>query len=78
MASEKHTAKSPNLMPATIKGWKPREHRYDMHDTADPALRIRVFPSGVKTFRWLVHDKATGEQRAITLGRFTFLQAAGC
>lgn len=77
MASEKHTAKSPNLMPATINAWKPRAHRYDEHDTADPALRIRVFPSGVKTFRWSVLDPATGKQRTITLGRFTFLQADG-
>ncbi len=74
MASERST---PKLTAAAINGARPRPERYDLKDDLERGLLVRVAPTGVKSFRWYVHDKATGEHRAITVGRFTYRPADG-
>lgn len=55
------------LTASKIATLKPRADRYEIADAAAPGLRLRVYPSGARVFRWHVRD-AAGRQEVITLG----------
>ena len=67
MAGSKATA-SPRrgLTVPFIEALQPRADRYEVADRRAPGLRLRVHPSGVKSFRWSV----TALGRVITIGPF--------
>ena len=48
---------------------KARTESYEVGDTGAPGLRLRVYPSGAKVFRWYFCD-ATRKHRVRTLGAF--------
>lgn len=50
----------------TIEGLCPGPGHYEVREIGRTGLRVRVAPSGLKTFRWV----CTGRGRVYTLGRF--------
>lgn len=72
MATENVTS-TPPLTPARIEALKPRADRYEVADSAAPGLRLRVMPTGTKTFRWY----ATSLGRVITIGPWAQKPAPG-
>ena len=62
------------LTERTVAALKPRETRYHVADGGCPGLQIRVFPSGLKSWRWGYH--AGGAKRWLTLGNFPALTLA--
>jgi integrase len=62
----------PKLLRSAIEKLAPGEKRYDVHDTLQPGLTLRVYPSGAKTFLIRYRPKGGGRAvnpRTITLGR---------
>ena len=53
-----------------LRALKPGDKRYDVVDRDNPGLRLRVSPSGVKTFALVMRDSG-GRLRTVTLGRYT-------
>ncbi len=54
---------------AALHGLKPRKIRYDVHDSEDTGLLLRVSPQGRKT--WMVNYRSTtGVQQQRALGKF--------
>jgi len=47
---------------------KPRDKRYEVRDTEQPKLLLRVSPSGVKSF--VMYAKLDGRAERVTIGRF--------
>ena len=70
--------------PVALRNLPARADRYDVREVGGTGLRLRVNPSGLKTFRWVYHSKiGAGGTCTLTLGRFgdgqngtiTYLQA---
>ena len=54
---------------AVLLGLKPRKVRYDVHDSEDTGLMLRISPQGRKT--WMVNYRSnTGVQQQRALGKF--------
>lgn len=54
---------------AVLHGLKPRKIRYDVHDSQDTGLLLRISPQGRKT--WMVNYRSrTGVQQQRALGKF--------
>ncbi len=54
---------------AVLHGLQPRKIRYDVHDSEDSGLILRVSPQGRKT--WMVNYRSeTGVQQQRALGKF--------
>ncbi|MDX1424383.1 MAG: Arm DNA-binding domain-containing protein [Kiloniellales bacterium] len=54
---------------AVLHGLKPRKVRYDVHDSEDTGLLLRVSPQGRKT--WMVNYRShTGVKQQRPLGKF--------
>ena len=54
---------------AVIHGLKPRKIRYDVHDSQDTGLLLRISPQGRKT--WMVSYRSnTGVKQQKALGKF--------
>ncbi len=52
-----------------IKKLEPRATRYEVTDTETTALRLRITPSGIKTFV-LVYRNAEHQQKRFTIGKY--------
>jgi integrase len=60
------TKDSPPLSASAIKALEPRPTAYELADPGCPGLRLRVEPSGRRTFRWYTRN---GDERAVvTIG----------
>ncbi len=60
---------------AAIFGLKPRKIRYDVHDSEDTGLLLRVSPQGRKT--WMVNYRSnTGIRQQRALGKFPKMRVA--
>ena len=60
---------------AVIHGLKPRKVRYDVHDSQDTGLLLRVSPQGRKT--WMVSYRSnTGVKQHRALGKFPAMSIA--
>ena len=60
---------------AVIHGLKPRKVRYDVHDSQDTGLLLRVSPQGRKT--WMVSYRSnTGVKQQRALGKFPAMSIA--
>ena len=58
-----------NLNKTTIRNLVPRAERYEVSDAEIPSLRLRVAPSGIKTFI-LLYRNAQHRRCRYTIGRF--------
>jgi hypothetical protein len=59
----------PPLTPSSIKALEPREGAYEISDTGCAGLRLRIEPTGKRTFRWYTRD---GDKRVVvTIGAFS-------
>ena len=47
---------------------KPKAARYEIADAGCPGLRVRVQPTGTKSFIWYFKNPQTGKQAAKNLG----------
>jgi integrase len=54
--------------PAFLDHLKPKDKRIELADKACPGLRLRLEPSGRKSFVWYYND--AGKNRVLTLGRY--------
>lgn len=60
---------------AVLHGLKPRKIRYDVHDSQDTGLLLRISPQGRKT--WMVNYRSrTGVQQQRALGKFPAMGVA--
>jgi len=60
---------------AVLHGLKPRKIRYDVHDSEETGLLLRVSPQGRKT--WMVNYRSeTGVQQQRALGKFPAMDIA--
>lgn len=60
---------------AVLHGLKPRKIRYDVHDSEDTGLLLRVSPQGRKT--WMVNYRSeTGVKQQRALGKFPAMSVA--
>jgi hypothetical protein len=60
---------------AVLHGLKPRKVRYDVHDSEDTGLLLRVSPQGRKT--WMVNYRSnTGVKQQRALGKFPAMGVA--
>lgn len=54
---------------AVLRGLKPRKVRYDVQDSEDTGLLLRISPQGRKT--WMINYRSeTGVQQQRALGKF--------
>lgn len=58
------------LTDRSVAALQPKEKRYDVSDSKRVGLRVRVAPTGIKT--WVFEKRIRGESnlRSHTLGRF--------
>lgn len=75
MNANPRLTQAPPLTPKRIAALKPRAQRYEIGDSAAPGLRLRVLPTGAKTFHWYVRVDAKLEN--ITLGHWSDEPAPG-
>lgn len=68
-------AKQIALTDAKLKHLKPKDQPYEVRDAAAPGLRVRVYPSGTKVFRWMAKNTA-GKNIVTTLGKYPQLSLA--
>ncbi len=62
----------PPLTAKRIEAMRRRPARYEVSDSAAPGLRLRVFPTGAKVFRWYRHTPDGPRPRdVITIGRWS-------
>lgn len=59
--------------PKSIEALQPAADRYELADKGKVGLRLRVYPSGVKSFRWYV----TSLGRVITIGPWSMCKQPG-
>jgi hypothetical protein len=60
---------------AVLLGLRPRKIRYDVHDSEDTGLLLRISPQGRKT--WMVNYRSeTGVQQQRALGKFPAMDIA--
>ena len=52
-----------------LRGIEPKEKRFDLVDKETPGLRLRISPSGIKSFALVMRD-AGSRLRTITLGQY--------
>jgi len=65
----------PPLTPSAIKALEPRASAYEIADPGCAGLRLRVEPTGTRTFRWYTRD---GEKRVVvTIGPWSERAEAG-
>ena len=57
-----------NFTDAAVKALPARADRYEMRDTGNRYLRVRVAPTGAKSFRVVIRSRVTGKLEAITVG----------
>jgi integrase len=57
------------LTDAKLKHLKPKASVYEVADAGAPGLRVRIYPTGRKVFRW-VRPLGDGKTRAVTLGGY--------
>ena len=68
MATQKHTTPPKGFTPVFLDNLKPGGSRYELADKAKPGLRLRVEPSGTRTFVWYYSDD--GKTKVLKLGRY--------
>jgi hypothetical protein len=68
MASAKHTSPRTGFTAAWLDNVKPKAKRIEYADAGCRGLRLRVEPTGRKTFVWYFRDD--GKNRVLTLGRY--------
>jgi integrase len=73
ITSKRQTDKPIKLTVKLITNALPRINRYDVKDTVVAGLRLRISPSGKKTFIALAKVKATNQVRVLTLGNANLL-----
>ncbi|MFN0063673.1 MAG: tyrosine-type recombinase/integrase [Myxococcaceae bacterium] len=61
------------LTPKFIESLRPKEQAYELPDTAAPGLRLRIHPSGVKSFRWGVRSL----RKVVTIGPWSMSEIQG-
>lgn len=70
MAKQKITTPPKGFTPAFLDNLKPKAQRIELADKACPGLRLRLEPSGRRTFVWYYHDASAGKNKVKTLGRY--------
>jgi len=73
ITSKRQIDKPIKLTAKVIANALPRNNRYDVKDTVVAGLRLRISPSGRKTFVALAKVKATNQVRVLTLGNANLL-----
>jgi integrase len=68
MATQKHTSPKNGFTPAFLDNLKPVDKRIELRDTRAPGLRLRLEPTGRKTFVW--YYKEATKTKVLTLGRY--------
>ena len=68
MASAKHTSPRTGFTTAWLDNVKPKSKRLEYADAGCRGLRLRVEPTGRKTFVW--YYRTGGKNRVLTLGRY--------
>jgi len=68
MASAKHTSPRTGFTTAWLDNVKPKTKRIEYADAGCRGLRLRVEPTGRKTFVW--YYRTGGKNRVLTLGRY--------
>jgi integrase len=68
MAAAKHTSPAKGFTPAFLDNLKPKAARYELPDNGKSGLRLRVEPSGRKSFVWYYKDGP--KTKVLTLGRY--------
>lgn len=63
-----YAAPAKGFTPAFLDNLKPKDKRVELADKACPGLRLRLEPSGRKSFVWYYND--AGKNRVLTLGRY--------
>lgn len=63
------------LTAAMLKNLKPGTSLYEVRDAGAPGLRVRIYPNGRKTFRWMAKSPQ-GKNITITLGEFPKMSLA--
>ena len=74
MAKAKHTSPAKGFTPAFLDNLTPASKRIEFADNACPGLRLRLEPSGRRTFVWYYKDGS--KTKVLTLGRYG--KADGC
>src|SRR5262245_19199888 len=64
----KHPAK--RLTEIAVEALKAQGDRYEVADLGQPGLRLRVFPSGIKSWCYLYRGPQTRVWTRLTLGKF--------
>ncbi|MDB4409319.1 tyrosine-type recombinase/integrase [Gammaproteobacteria bacterium] len=68
MATQKHTSPKNGLTPTFLDNLKPADKRIELRDTRTPGLRLRLEPTGRKTFVW--YYKEATKTKVLTLGQY--------
>jgi integrase len=68
MAKAHPTTPERGFTPAFLDNIKPQPKLYELADSAKPGLRLRVEPSGARTFVWYYKDGP--KTKVLTLGRY--------
>ena len=68
MATAKHTSPAKGFTTAFLDNLKPKAARYELPDNGKSGLRLRVEPSGRKSFVWYYKDGP--KTKVLTLGRY--------
>ena len=68
MATAKHTSPAKGFTPAFLDNLKPASQRIEFADNACPGLRLRLEPSGRRSFVWYYKDGP--KTKVLTLGRY--------
>ncbi|HET8542090.1 MAG TPA: tyrosine-type recombinase/integrase [Anaeromyxobacter sp.] len=69
------------LTPKFIEALQPAEKVYSVADRRAPGLRLRVFPSGVRSFHWTCNTRSSTRSdargRSYTIGKWSFSEQPG-
>ena len=60
----------------SLKNLKPQAKAFEVADTSSPGLRIRINPTGKKTWFYRHKDPATGKMAKLTIGSFPAMSLA--
>jgi len=73
-AKEKHPTPVRGFTVKYLNNLKPSDKRFEIADKACPGLRLRVQPTGTKSFIW--YYKVNGKMKAVVLGKYPALKLA--
>lgn len=68
-----HSTPTRGLTPKFIEALQPTAKPYDVPDRRAPGLKVRVFPSGVRSFRWTCNARG----KVYTIGPWAFSETPG-